>query len=112
MTGARLDRWASFQRPIKSTDADGNPVRSYVEVFSEWVNLRHLLGGESVMASRMAARSPAILTFMASPQARQVSSEWRIVIDGRTYDAKEHPRETADWAYFEMLVEGGVNAGR
>lgn len=112
MTVGRLDRWGSFQRPVRRVDADGNPFSFYENVFSEWVNLRPLLGGESVMASRMAARAPAILTFMANTQARKVTSEWRIVIDGRTYEAKENPRETSNWAYFEMLVEGGGNAGR
>ncbi len=112
MTAGDLNRRASFHCPIKDTDGDGNPILSYPEVFKAWVKLVPLRGGESVMASRMASRSPAIVTFRASTQARQVTSEWQLVIGGRVYEVKEDPRETQDRAYFEMLVEGGGNAGR
>lgn len=107
-----LTKRATFQRPHKAADADGNPIQAWPTVFTAWANLRPLRGGESVMAARMDSRSPAILTFRASSQSRQVTSEWRVVVDGRVYECREDPRETQDRAYFEMLIEGGGNAGR
>lgn len=109
---ADLTKRATFQRPIEARDEDGNPIQAYPDAFKAWVNLKPLRGGESVMASRMDARAPAIVTFRTSTQAREVTSEWRVVIDGRIYDAKEDPRETQDRAFLEMLIEGGGNAGR
>lgn len=113
MTGVEdLTKRAAFQRPMKSRDADGNPITSYPTVFEAWVNLKPLRGGESVMAARMQSRAPAIVTFRSSSQTREVTSEWRVVISGRIYAAKEDPRETQDRAYLEMLIEGGGNEER
>ncbi|WP_312529933.1 phage head closure protein [Paracoccus sp. (in: a-proteobacteria)] len=112
MRAGDLTKRATFQRPHKEKDADGKVIHTYPEAFTAWVNLKPLRGGESVMASRMQSRSPAIVTFRSSTQARAVTSEWRVVIDGRIYESKEDPRETQDRALFEMLVEGGGNAGR
>ncbi|WP_313349792.1 phage head closure protein [Paracoccus sp. (in: a-proteobacteria)] len=107
MNYGQLTKCATFQRPVKGRDADGNPITGYPDVFSAWVNLNPLRGGEAVMQSRMQSRSPAIVTFRASSQAREVTSEWRVVIGGRVYEAKEDPRETQDRAFLEMLVEAG-----
>lgn len=112
MRAGDLTKRASFQRPVKIRDDDGNPIMSYPTVFVAWVNLKQLRGGESVLAARMQSKAPAIVTFRASSQAREVTSEWRVVIDGRIYAAKEDPRETQDRAYLEMLAEAGGNEGR
>ena len=112
MTAGMLSKRATFQRPHKAKDADGKVIPTYPDAFTAWVNLKPLRGGESVMASRIQSRAPAVVTFRTSTQAREVTSEWRVVIDGRIYEAKEDPRETQDRAMFEMLVEGGGNAGR
>lgn len=103
-----LTKRAAFQRPLEGPDEDANLITDYPVAFEAWVNLRPLRGGESVMAARMQSYAPAIVTFPTSAQARAVTSEWRVVIDGRTYEAKEDPRETQDQAFLEMLVEAGA----
>lgn len=108
MRAGDLTKRAQFQRPEKGRDEDGNQIIAYPVVFEAWANLRPLRGGESVMASRMQSKTPAIVTFRTSTQARAVTSEWRVVIDGRTYEAKEDPRETQNRAWLEMLVEAGA----
>ena len=101
----RLTKIATFAEPVEAVDADGQAVQSYETRFIEWVHVRWLRGGESVMQSRLASRSPAVVTFRNSERARTVTSEWRVTIDGRTFEAKEDPRETEDRAFQEMLVE-------
>lgn len=100
-----LTRRASFHRPEEAVDADGQVVQSYPLIFKAWVHVRWLRGGESVMQARLASRSPAIITFRTHEAARAVTSEWRIEIDGKSFEAKEDPREDDSRAYFEMLVE-------
>lgn len=107
MRAGELTKRATFQCPVKGKDADGNRIIDYPDAFAAWVNLHPLRGGEAVMQSRMRSRSPAIVTFRVSSQAREVTSEWRVVIGGRVYEAKEDPRETQDRAFLEMLVEAG-----
>ncbi|WP_347268810.1 phage head closure protein [Paracoccus sp. (in: a-proteobacteria)] len=106
MDAGDLTKRATFQRPEMGRDGDGNQILAYVDDHAGWVHLRPLRGGESVMAARLASKAPAIVTLRASANARRVTSEWRVLIEGRTYEAKEDPRETQDRAYLELLAEG------
>ena len=100
-----LDYHAAFSmRESVETDMGGT-VDDWVPQFSEWAGVRHLRGGESVMQARLASKSPAIVTMRASTLTRRVTSEWKLRIDGREFDAKEDPRETDDRAFFEVLAE-------
>lgn len=96
---------AAFAAPFEDTDADGQIVQSYVEQFTVWAGVRWLRGGETVMQSRMQSRSPAILTVRKSPDTDRITSEWRVLVDGRDFDVKEDPRPSDDRGYLEMLAE-------
>lgn len=100
-----LTKRAAFSAPFKETDANGKRIQRYDHQFTIWANVRHLRGGESVMQARLVSRSPAIVTVRAFAGSRRITSEWRIVIDSRTYDVKEDPRETQDRAFLELLAE-------
>lgn len=100
-----MDALAVFQSPVQSRDEDGQIVQGWTDEFDEWANVRYLRGGETVMQARMLSRSPAIVTIYASDLALRVTSEWRVVIDGRMFEIKEDPRPTPDRAFLEMLAE-------
>lgn len=109
MTAGQLTKRVTLLEPVEGLDEDRQPVLSYEDRGTVRCNVRWLRGGESVMAARLQSRSPAIITVRASSLTRQVTSEWRAVIDGRTFEAKEHPRETDNRAFLEFLVEGTAN---
>ena len=96
---------ATFQEPFEADDADGRVIQRYDDRFQDRVTIRFLRGGESVMQARLESRNPVIIGVRNSERARQVTSEWRIVIDGRAYDLKEDPRPTESRRYLEMLAE-------
>lgn len=96
---------ATFQEPFEDVDADGQIVQRYEDRFQDRVTLRFLRGGETVMAARLESRSPVIIGIRNSARARQVTSEWRVVIDGRIYDIKEDPRPTENRRDLEVLAE-------
>lgn len=96
---------ATFQEPFEDVDADGMVVQGHDERFLERVQLRFLRGGERVMAERLESRTPVIITIRNSMRARQITSEWRAVIDGRTYEMKEDPRPTENQRDLEILAE-------
>ena len=104
MDAGQMTKRATLLEPIEAVDADGQIVQSWRERGTVWCNVRWLRGGESVMQARLASKSPAIVTMRASTLTRRVTSEWKLRIDGREYDAKEDPRETDDRAFFEVLV--------
>jgi len=113
MNSGRLADLVSFQEPEVERDADGQLIQGYVERFKAWAHVRHLRGGESVMAARMQSRSPAILTIRNSAAARAVTSEWRAVVRDRTgiervYEMREDPRPTDGSGFLEMLAESGA----
>lgn len=104
-TAGQLTKRATLLEPVEELDARGKLVQSWAERGTVWCNVRWLRGGESVMQARLASKSPAIVTMRASTLTRRVTSEWKLRIDGREFDAKEDPRETDDRAFSEVLVE-------
>ena len=105
MEAGKLDYRAAFAAPVEARDDDGQVVQSYDEQFTVWAGIRWLRGGESVMQARMQSRSPAILTVRKTPDTDRITSEWRVLVDGRDFDVKEDPRPSDDRGYLEMLVE-------
>lgn len=104
-SASRLTKRARFLKPDQRPDPDGNIIQGYIEQFSVAANVQPLRGGEEIMQARMQSKAPAIITVRASSQSRQITSEWRIRIDGREYDVKEDPRESQNRAFLEMLAE-------
>lgn len=96
---------ATFEHPVENADADGMVVQRYDARFMDRVELRFLRGGERVMAERLESRTPVIITIRNSLRARQITSEWRAMIDGRTYEMKEDPRPTENRRDLEILAE-------
>lgn len=105
MKAGELTKRAALLEPDKAPDADGKVVQGHVERGTVWANVLPLRGGESIMQARMQSRNPAIVTIRVSGLSRRVTSEWRVRIDGRTYDVKEQPRQSKDRAMLEFMVE-------
>lgn len=104
-SASSLTKRASFLKPEKGRDPDGNIIQGYFEQFNVAASVQPLRGGEEIMQARMQSKAPAIITVRASSQSRQITSEWRIRIDGHEYDVKEDPRESQNRAFLEMLAE-------
>lgn len=105
MRAGQLTKRVTLLEPVKGLDADRQPILTYGDRGTVWCNVMWLRGGESVMAARLQSRSPAIITVRASSLTRQITSEWKLRIRGRDFDAKEDPRETQDRAFLELLAE-------
>lgn len=108
----KLDRRFRFSRRIEVDDGHGNTVADLVLQFEMAGNRKYLRGGETVMASRLTAKTPAILTIRNCINARLIEAEWQAV-DSRTgeiFQIKEAPQESDNRGYVEMLVASGVAA--
>lgn len=105
MNPGKLDRRAAFAAPFEARDDDGQIVQRHDEQFTVWCGVRWLRGGEAVMQSRMQSRSPAILTVRKTPDTDRITSEWRVLVDGRDFDIQEDPRASDDRGFLEMLAE-------
>ncbi|MFN3549621.1 MAG: phage head closure protein [Mesorhizobium sp.] len=111
-TGAgALDRRLRFEKRADVADGYGNTVGAWEAQFACWAGLKHLRGGETVIAGRLAGRRPAIATIRNGVMPREITNEWRAVDErtGEIYNIREDPREMdGNRGYLEMLVESGV----
>lgn len=116
MDAGRLDRRLAFYRRENVDDGAGNTVGEWAYQFTMAANVKPMRGGESVLAARLEARGPAIVTVRNCADTRQLTADWKTV-DTRTskeYAVREAPRHPVDKSGFEdralleMLVEAGV----
>lgn len=113
MTAGRLDRRYRFEKRASVEDGAGNFDGEWVLQYECAGARKYLRGGEAVMASRLTAKSPVILTIRNCIAARQIQPEWRAV-DARTlevFNIRERPQESDSRGYMEMLCESGVASG-
>jgi head-tail adaptor len=96
---------ATFQEPFEDTDADGMAIQRYDTRFQDRVTLKFLRGSETVMQARLESRNPVVIGLRNSERARSITSEWRVIVEGRIYEVREDPHPTDDRRNLEMLAE-------
>ena len=111
MTAGPLDHRAEFSLRESIEDDMGGTRDEWALQFVEWVGVKYLRGTEAVMQARLASRNPMIVTVRNSARARQITSEWRIVLRSRSgvvlvAEIKEDPRPSEGDAFLEFLAEG------
>lgn len=104
----------SFQKKGDVDDGFGNVTPGagpFEQVFKAAGELKPLRGGETVMAGRLLGQQTYALTFRSHPQARTVTTDWRVV-DVRTnkmYQIKSPASDsTQKNSFLDMLVQEGV----
>lgn len=101
----------TIQRRVNNDDGYGNTAGAWADQFTVWGGIEFRRGGEGVLAARLAARQPAILTVRSSAQARGILASDRAVNarTGEIFNVRETPRESRDnRGFLEVLVEAGV----
>lgn len=106
-TGLLKERIAFDKREVK-IDGYGNERGEFVPQFVVWGRKRMLVGGETVLANRLAGRAPAIVTVRSATWTRQVTTDWRCR-DNRSGEifAIRAVTPSEDRAHIDFLVEGG-----
>ena len=72
MRAGEMDQRFTIQRYIGVDDGYGNIVGSWEDQFTVWAGIQFMRGSETVMAARLSARQPAIMTIRNSYQARTI----------------------------------------
>lgn len=112
MAGAgNLRERFTIRRRRQQDDGHGNTEGPWEDQFTVWAGILYNRGDEGVLAARLTARQPAIMTVRNSAQARGILPSDRAV-DARTgeiYNIREKPRVSRDnRGFLEFLVEAGV----
>jgi len=112
MQPGKLRERITLQRNMAQPDWSGHPAPpDWRDQFTVWAGIRFLRGSESVLAARLSARQPAIMTIRTSSQARSILPSDRAVNarTGEIFNIREVPREARDSrAFLEVLIEAGA----
>lgn len=105
ITAQHLMQRAAFYEPFEERDADGMLVQSWLLRLTCAAHVTWLRGGETVMAARMQSKNPAIITVRDFTESRAITSEWRVEVDGRTFEIQEDPRPDQGRRTLAMLAQ-------
>lgn len=106
----------TFERNMAEGNWSGHPGEPDWQVVAGpvWGSIVFMRGGESVIAARLTARQPAILTIRNSAQACTIGPSDRVknARTGEIFNIREQPRVSRDnRGFLEMLVEAGATDG-
>lgn len=112
--GDLRDRF-TIQRDMAVPDWSGHPGEpDWQDQFTVWGGIQFMRGGEAVIAARLTARQPAILTIRNSKQAQGIKPSDRVknARTGEIFNVREQPRVSRESrGFLEMLVEAGASDG-
>ncbi|WP_323034110.1 head-tail adaptor protein [Pararhodobacter sp.] len=101
-----------FQSRGAGSDGFGTAVTGPFETrFTVSAGMVAKVGGESVMASRLAGTQPYVVTVRQSSQTRQVTTDWRMEDarqPGRIFNIRSIHDPDGRGAWLDMLVTEGV----
>jgi len=114
MRTSALTHRIAFERRALFDDGYGNKRGEFGLVFEAQAGIQARMGGEAVLAERLAGRQPVTIRVRQSTGAREVTTDWRIrdVRTGTLYNIRaitdpfSHTAERG--RYFDILAESGV----
>ena len=114
MAGASaLRERLSFQSPTSVDDGMGNYTEGFTEQFRRWAQVTPRLGGETVMAERLAGRQPVTVRVRQDTLTLTIRPDWQAVDvnSGAVYQLKS-PGANVDERnrFLDFIAEQGVAA--
>jgi len=102
-------RLSFAKRDIAEDDGYGNVDKTFIPQFETQARVRPRLGGETILAARLAGTNVVMITVRYSPRTSKVTADW-IATDTRTGEVYNIHSAVPDERKFfmEMLGEKGV----
>lgn len=99
----------TFQKAELVDDEYGGQTQTWVDKGTVFAKFQYLKGGEEVMAARLQAKQPAIITVRSDGVTRQADPTWRIRdADSALWNIRAITDPTGRRAWLEILAEKGV----
>jgi len=111
MKAAKLRHLVTFQTPVTTQDADGQPVPTWVDAFPHplWADIAPLSGGELIAAQAVQSKATTRMKLRYRPGFTAVM---RAVYRGTFYNIEAvipDPKSGIQWV--TLLCSSGLNAG-
>jgi head-tail adaptor len=104
----------TFAQPNQVSDEYGNVTTGWVDRFTVNAGVTPRLGGEAVMAARLAGTQPVTIRVRQSIDTKQISADWKatdvnsqVVYNIRTV-ADADMGNSSHGLYLDMMAESGV----
>lgn len=102
----------TFQSRVVASDGYGNTQGAFDDEFTEWASVEPRLGGETILAGRLAGRNLVTIELRWSEQTAAITTEWRAV-DARNTSKVYNIRSIIELRehrgrFREILAEEGV----
>ncbi len=107
--GDLIERVA-FEERIDVDDGAGNLKGAFVTQFERYAKITPRLGGEEVMAARLAGRQPVTITVRVdAPNTSRITPAWRArdVKTGILYNIRAISNPDQRRVFFDILAESG-----
>lgn len=99
----------TFQKATLVDDGYGGSIQTWVDQGTVFAKFQYLKGGEEVMAARLQAKQPAIITVRSDSMTRQADPSWRLRdAGGALWNIRAITDPTGRRAWLEILAEKGV----
>lgn len=99
----------TFQKATLVDDGYGGSIQTWVDQGTVFAKFQYLKGGEEVMAARLQAKQPAIITVRSDGVTRQADPTWRIRdADSALWNIRAITDPSGRRACLEILAEKGV----
>lgn len=110
MSAGELRELLAFEQRAITSDGYGNVEGAFAEEFQVAARVRPRMGGEEVMAARLAGRQLFTITVRYSSDTTQITTGWRArnVRSGIYYNIRTAVNVDERTRYIEMLAEEGV----
>jgi head-tail adaptor len=104
----------TFQSPSPVDDGMGNYTEGWSDEFTVWARLQPRVGGETVLAARLAGRQVYMIVVRQSSDTLRIQPDWQAVDardTSRVFQIKSPSRNVDEKnAYLEIDAEYGVAA--
>lgn len=112
MGAGQLRERLTFASPTAVDDGMGNTTEGFTDEFSYWARLQPKVGGETVLAARLAGRQVYLIHVRSTSETRTIAPDWQAThSDGRVFQIKSPVRNMDEKGhYLEIDCEFGVAA--
>ncbi|CAM5401845.1 hypothetical protein AFEL58S_02047 [Afipia felis] len=113
MRAGSLNKRATFQYSVLTSDGAGGSTKTWAEFATVWAQYSPERAREKIQQGRLADNQAGALRVRSSGATKQINSTFRVVVDGVIYNIRSsiNPDQRNDMIEFTIDTDGTQGAG-